>query len=277
MIELSRYVTFGQYINNGSSIARMDPRAKLICAVLLIALVSFLSSFFAFALCFLFCIVLHWKSQISIRYILSSLKPFIIFLLFAFVFEVLFYVPSQSSQPLWHWWILNISWQGIIASVLTMVRVLFLYYLVSMLTFTTSLVDLTNGMEVLGSPLQKIGIPVSALVMVVVIALKFVPIFVLEVERLMKAQTARGLNFDEGNLFQRVSKMALLLLPLFVSAFLKVKVLTVSMEARCYGVHRGWHRTKLRAFHFERFDRIALILTIVVCVVLIMVNIVALG
>jgi energy-coupling factor transport system permease protein len=273
MIELSRYVTFGQYINNGSAITRMDPRAKLICAVLLIALVSFLSSFVAFALCLIFCVILHWKTRVSIRYVLSSLKPFIIFLLFAFIFEVLFYVPSQPSQPLWHWWILNISWLGITFGVLTIIRVLFLYYLASMLTFTTSLVDLTDGMEALGSPLQKIGIPVSALVMVVVIALKFVPIFVLEVERLMKAQTARGLNFDEGNIFQRVSKMTLLLIPLFVSAFLKV--LTVSMEARCYGVHKGWHRTKLRAFHFERFDRIALALTIVVCVALIVVNIVA--
>jgi energy-coupling factor transport system permease protein len=126
----------------------------------------------------------------------------------------------------------------------------------------------------LGSPLQKIGIPISALVMVVIIAMKFVPIFVLEVERLMKAQTAQGLNFDQGNLFQRVSKMTLLLIPLFVSAFLKVKILTVSMEARCYGIRRGWRRTKLRALHFERFDRIALVLTIAVCVVLIVVNIV---
>lgn len=272
MIELSRYVTFGQYINNGSSIARMDPRAKLICAVLLIALVSFLSSFYAFALCLVFCIVLHRKTHVSLQYVLTSLKPFTIFLIIAFVFEVLFYVPGQATQTLWHWWVLNISWAGIINSTLTIVRVLFLYYLASMLTFTTSLVDLADGMEAIGSPLQKVGIPVSALVMVVVIALKFVPIFVLEVERLMKAQTARGLNFDQGNLFQRVSKMTLLLIPLFVSAFLKVKVLTVSMEARCYGVHRGWRRTKLRALHFERFDRSALILTILVCVVLIVVN-----
>lgn len=272
MIELSRYVTFGQYINNGSSIARMDPRAKLICAILLIALVSFLSSFFAFALCLIFCIVLHWKAQVSLCYVLNSLKPFMIFLIIAFVFEVLFYTSAPTSQTLWHWWFLNISWAGIIISILTIIRVLFLYYLASMLTFTTSLVDLADGMEALGSPLQKIGIPVSALVMVVVIALKFVPIFVLEVERLMKAQTARGLNFDQGNLFQRVSKMMLLLIPLFVSAFLKVKVLTVSMEARCYGAHRGWRRTKLRALHFERFDRCALILTIVVCIVLVVAN-----
>jgi energy-coupling factor transport system permease protein len=277
MIELSRYVTFGQYINNGSSIARMDPRAKLICAVLLIALVSFLSSFFAFGLFLVFCIVLHRKTQVSIRYVLRSLKPFVIFLIVAFVFEVLFYVPGQASQTLWHWWVLNISWLGIITSLLTIIRVIFLYYLASMLTFTTSLVDLADGMEALGSPLQKLGVPVSALVMVVVIAMKFVPIFVLEVERLMKAQTARGLNFDQGNLFQRVSKMTLLLIPLFVSAFLKVKVLTVSMEARCYGVHSGWRRTKLRALHFERFDRIALVLTIIVCIALIVVNLLTLG
>jgi energy-coupling factor transport system permease protein len=201
----------------------------------------------------------------------------VIFLIVAFVFEVLFYVPAQASPLLWHWWVLNISWSGIITSLLTIIRVIFLYYLASMLTFTTSLVDLADGMEALCSPLQKLGVPVSALVMVVVIAMKFVPIFVLEVERLMKAQTARGLNFDQGNLFQRVSKMTLLLIPLFVSAFLKVKVLTVSMESRCYGVHNGWRRTKLRALHFERFDCIALVITAIVCIALIVVNVLTFG
>ncbi|GCE16865.1 energy-coupling factor transporter transmembrane component T family protein [Dictyobacter kobayashii] len=272
MIELSRYVTFGQYVNNGSPLARMDPRAKLICAVLLIGLTSYLSTFQAFALCLLFCVVLHQLSRISIGYVLRSLRPFIIFLLIAFVFEVLFYVPPKAPQWLWHWWVLGITWQGIINSILTIVRVLFLYYLAAMLSFTTSMVDLTDGMEVLAAPLQKIGIPINAFVMVLVIALKFIPIFVTEVERLMKAQAARGLNFDQGNLFQRVSKLSLLLIPLFVSGFKKVKVLNVAMEARCYGSHAGWHRTKLRALHFARFDVLALTLTIFVCVILVGVN-----
>jgi len=273
MIELSRYVTFGQYINNDSVLARMDARAKLICAALLIVLVSFLNTFPAFALCLIFCIVLHRVSKISIGYVLRSLKPFFIFLFIGFVFEVLFYAPSKAPQWIWHWWILGISWPAIILSLLTIVRVLFLYYLATMLTFTTSMVDLTDGLESLVAPLQKIGVPVNALIMVLVIALKFVPIFVTEVERLMKAQTARGLNFDQGNLFQRVPKMALLLIPLFVSGFQKVKVLNVAMEARCYGSHRGWHRTRLRALHYERFDILVLILTIAICIILASVNV----
>lgn len=273
MIELSRYITFGQYVNNGSVLARMDPRAKLICAILLIGLTSYLSTFQAFALCLLFCIVLHQLSHISLGYVLRSLRPFIIFLLIAFVFEVLFYIPPKSPQWLWHWWILGVTWPGIINSVLTIVRVLFLYYLATMLSFTTSMVDLTDGMEVLTAPLQRIGIPINALVMVLVIALKFIPIFVTEIERLMKAQAARGLNFDQGNLFQRVSKLSLLLIPLFVSGFKKVKVLNVAMEARCYGRHAGWHRTRLRALHFTRFDVLALTTTTLVCVILVSINI----
>ncbi|GER86150.1 energy-coupling factor transporter transmembrane protein EcfT [Dictyobacter vulcani] len=275
MLELSRYVTFGQYVNNSSALARMDPRVKLICAVLLIGLTSFLSSYLAFALCLLFCIVLHRMSHLSLGYILRSLRPFIIFLFIAFIFQVLFYTPAKAPQWLWHWWILGISQAGILASLLTIVRVLFLYYLATMLSFTTSMVDLTDGMESLGAPLQKIGIPINALIMVLVIALKFVPIFVTEVERLMKAQTARGLNFDQGNLFQRVSKMALLLIPLFVSGFKKVKVLNIAMEARCYGSSGGWHRTRLRAFQLQRFDVLALILTILVSSMLVIVNIIA--
>ncbi|GCF08072.1 energy-coupling factor transporter transmembrane component T family protein [Dictyobacter arantiisoli] len=273
MFELSRYVTFGQYVNNDSILARMDPRAKLVCAILLIVLVSFLNTFPVFFLCLIFCTILHLASRISIGYILRSLKPFFLFLIIAFIFEVLFYAPARAPHWIWHWWFLGLSWAGITASLLTMIRVIFLYYLATMLTFTTSLVDLTDGLESLVSPLQKLGIPVNALVMVLVIALKFVPIFVNEVERLMKAQAARGLHFDQGNLLQRISKMALLLIPLFVSGFQKVKVLNVAMEARCYGSHRGWHRTKLRALHYKRFDLFALALTIVVCILLITVNI----
>jgi energy-coupling factor transport system permease protein len=141
-----------------------------------------------------------------------------------------------------------------------------------MLLFTTSLVDLTDGAEALLSPLQKIGIPVNAFIMVLVIAFKFVPIFVAEIERLVKAQTARGVRFDQGNFIQRTVKLAPLLIPLFVSGFKRAETLSIAMEARCFGHHRGWRRSKRRALTFTRFDALVLVFTVAICILALVVN-----
>jgi energy-coupling factor transport system permease protein len=275
MIELSRYIPFGQYVNNGSQVVRLDPRTKLVSAVLLIACLSFSSKFTALAFCLLFCIILQQASRISILYILRTLRPFAILLVFAFVVQVLFYSAPSGTPLLWHWWVLSISWKAIFSGTVSIIRVLFLYYLVAMLTFTTSLVDLTDGMEILLAPLQKIGIPVNAFIMILIIAFKFVPIFVGEIERLIKAQAARGVNFGQGNLFQRVTKLTALLMPLFVSAFKRVKTLTVAMEARCFGEHPGWQRSKRRVLKFARIDTWTLVLTIALSAAMVVANIVS--
>lgn len=276
MIELSRYIPFGHFINNGSLVARLDPRTKLLGALLLIICLTIISSPLAFAVCLVFCFVLQYASRISLLYIARSLRPFALFLLITFVIEVLFYVPTPGTAQLWRWWILAISWRGIIVSMLTIIRVLFLYYLTTMLTLTTSLVDLTDGLEVLLSPLQKLKIPINAFIMILVIAFKFVPIFVEEIERLIKAQTARGMNFGEGNLVRRVLKVAALLMPLFVSGFKRVKTLSMAMEARCFGGRPGWQRSKLRQFVFTRNDLLAAALTIAACIVMSVANLIPL-
>jgi energy-coupling factor transport system permease protein len=276
MIEISRNITLGQYINNGSALTRMDPRTKLFCAALLIVITCFIvNTFAAFAALLLFCIVLQVASHISTPYVLGSFKPFLGFLLFIFCFEVLFYQAPLHTKQLWQWWIISISWRGILSSVLTIIRVLLLYYLVSMLMFTTSVVDLTDGSEALLSPLQKVGVPVNPFIMVLVIAFKFVPIFINEIERLIKAQSARGVRFDQGNFIGRAQKIAPLLIPLFVSGFKRAETLSVAMEARCYGGRPGWRRSKRRELHFERFDALVLGITLVTCVVAVIVNILA--
>ncbi len=273
MIELSRDITFGQYINNGSALNRMDPRTKLFCAVAMIALVSYISTFSAFALCLLFCCALQGISHISLAYVLRGFKPFLGFLFIIFIFEILFYPLPQHTKPLWQWWILSVTWTGILTSIIVMMRVFVLFYLTTMLSFTMSLVDMTDGAEALLSPLQRIGIPVNAFVMVLIIAFKFVPIFVTEIERLMKAQAARGVRFDQGNFIQRTLKLAPLLIPLFVSGFKRAEVLSTAMEARCYGGRPGWRRSKRREHHFERFDALVLTITLITCVVTVLVNI----
>lgn len=273
MIELSRDITFGQYINNGSSLSTMDPRTKLFCAILLIIVVSIVNTFSAFALCLLFFVVLHVNSRVPTLYVLRSYKPILAFLFFIFIIQILFYTPTHRIPYLWQWGVLSVSWEGIISSARIMIRVLLLFYLTLMLTFTTSLVDLTDGLEALLAPLQKIGIPINAFIMVLVIGFKFVPIFVTEVERLMKAQLARGVRFDKGNFIQRTLKLAPLLIPLFVSGFKRAEVLSTAMEARCYGGRPGWRRSKRRALHFARYDAIVLILTCVTCVVALLIPI----
>lgn len=276
MIEISRNITFGQYINNGSPLSRMDPRSKLICAFILIALSLFVNRFIAFAVCLLICVVIQWQSKISTPYVLGSFKAFLGFLAFIYVIEVIFYyAPAQHQTIIWHWWLINISKEALYTSAIGLVRVLFLYYFVLMLLFTTSLVDQTDGMEVLLSPLQKMGLPVNAFIMVFIIAMKFVPIFVAEIERLIKAQAARGVRFDQGNLVQRTLKIAPILVPLFVSGFKRAQTLSVAMEARCYGGHPGWHRSKRRALHFARYDLLALIFTVVSCALVTLVSIYA--
>jgi len=275
MIELSRSITFGQYVNNGSRLTRMDPRTKLLCTILLIALVSYVGTFAAFAVCLLGCLVLQWASRLPAGYILRTFQPIFILLIFIFVLQVLLYSsPTEHTTLIWHWGIFSLSQEGIIHSASAIVRALFLYYLTALLLFTTSLVDLTDGMEALLSPLQKLGLPVNAFIMVLVIAFKFVPILVAEVERLTKARAARGVRFDSGNFIQRALKIGPLLIPLFLSGFRRAEVLAMAMEARCYGGgRRGWRRSKRRQLRFERFDMLALIFVVAFCIVAILVNI----
>lgn len=277
MIEISRNIAIGQYINNGSPLTRMDPRAKLICGILLIALVSYLGTFTAFAACLLMCALIQSESRISFLYVLQTFRVIVAFMAFIYVIEVLFYYsPTQHTSLIWQWGIFNISWEGIIRSALIMVRVVFLYYIVSMLMFTTSLIDLTDGSEALLSPLQRIGIPANAFVMVLVIAFKFVPIFINELERLIKAQTARGVRFDRGNFIQRVMKLGPLWIPLFLSGYRRAEALSIAMEARCYGgAIRGWRRSKRRLMRFQRFDIWSMVIVVVFCFVAVVVNIIA--
>src|SRR5438105_5463765 len=138
MIELSRNITFGQYVNNSSVLTRLDPRAKLLCALLLIALFSYVSNFTALAVCFLCCIFLQAVSRISVIYVLRGLRFLVIFLAFLYILQVVFYYsPTQHTSLIWHWRVFAVSWQRILRSALTIIRILLLFCLASMLIRTT--------------------------------------------------------------------------------------------------------------------------------------------
>jgi energy-coupling factor transport system permease protein len=264
-VEFSRDITFGQYLDLGSPIHRLDPRAKILAlAALMLATFLVRSSFSGYAVLLAVAALIQTISRVPLGYALRGMRLLVSTLLIIFIFQVLFFPNPSASGTLWSWWILSISLDGIRQGLVIIVRVVLLYYWTSTLMFTTSMMDLADGLEVMLDPLKRVRVPVNELVMVAVIAIKFVPLLVAELERLIKAQTARGVRFDKGRLAQRARKMGAILVPLFVNAFNRAEVLTTAMNARCYRGGRG--RTKRRVLRFQRADAMALALALLFAV-----------
>lgn len=259
-VEFSRDITFGQYLDLGSPIHRLDPRAKIIAtgALMFVALAS--RTFLPLVPLLLVLLAIQLISRIPIGYTLRGMRLLFGTISVLFVFQVLFFPPPP--EVLWRWGIISISWPGIMQGLLILARILLLYYITTTLMFTTSLVDLADGVEVMLDPLKRIGVPVNELVMTMIIALKFVPLLVAELERLIKAQAARGSRFDQGGPIDRGRKLATLLVPLFVGALSRAEVLTTAMNARCYQGGRG--RTKRRVLTLRPVDVAAVLVAIAV-------------
>jgi energy-coupling factor transport system permease protein len=261
VLELQRNVVFGQFVDTGSAIHRLDPRIKL-AATFVMLLASFvIDDFLGFAVALALLAVIQVVSRIPSGYLLRGSGFFLGFLVFILFFQVLFYPGDVSgSDYLWRWGILSISTEGLMAAGILGLRVIFLYYVTTMLMLTTSLVDLTNGLELIFGPLQRLRIPVNELVLVFVIAIKFVPIFIEEVERLARAQTARGVPFDEGGAITRARRLGRLLVPIFIGGFARADVLTTAMNTRCY--RGGRQRTKFRQMDTTPSDWLVLAIVV---------------
>jgi energy-coupling factor transport system permease protein len=262
VLELQRNVIFGQFIDTGSLIHKMDARVKLGVTFVFIVASFLIDSFLGFALVLPLLALIQLVSRVPLGYVLRGSRFFLGFLVFILFFQVLFYPwEVSSSSYLWRWGFLSISTEGLYTAGILGLRVVFLYYVTTMLMLTTSLVDLTNGLELIFGPLQRIRVPVNELVLVFVIAIKFVPIFIEEVERLARAQTARGVPFDEGGAFKRARRLGRLLVPIFISGFARADLLTTAMNTRSY--RGGSYRTKLRQLHSTAADWLMLILVVV--------------
>ena len=255
MLELQRNVIFGQYVDTGSFIHRMDPRVKIVATVVFILASFFIDDFLGFGVALVLLAAIQAVSRIPVGYLLRGSQLFLAFLAFILVFQVLFY-PGEASDYLWRWGILSVSTEGLHAAGILGLRVVFLYYVTTMLMLATSLVDLTNGLELIFRPLQRVRVPVNELVLVFVIAIKFVPIYIEEMERLVRAQTARGIPFDEGGALTRARRLGRLLIPIFISGFARAETLTTAMNTRSYRGGRG--RTKFRVMRATPADWLAL-------------------
>jgi energy-coupling factor transport system permease protein len=240
----------------------MDARIKLVVTFVLIVASFLIDSFAGFALALPLLVLIQLISRVPLGYVLRGSRFFLIFLAFILFFQVLFYPgEAPASSYLWRWGFLSISTEGLYTAGILGLRVIFLYYVTTMLMLTTSLVDLTNGLELIFGPLQRLRVPVNELVLVFVIAIKFVPIFIEEVERLARAQTARGVPFDEGGAIKRARRLGRLLVPIFISGFARADLLTTAMNTRSY--RGGRHRTKLRRMEAAASDWAILGLVIV--------------
>jgi energy-coupling factor transport system permease protein len=255
-VEFARDITFGQYLDLRSPVHRLDPRAKILALAALMPAIFLVGGFAGLLVLLLCALCIQALSRVPPSYTLRGMRLLLATMIVIAIFQVLFFPNPAAETTIWRWGVLSISGDGLRLAALTFMRVLLLYHLTSTLLFTTALMDLADGMEVLLGPLKRLRVPVNELVMVVVIALKFVPLLVAELERLIKAQTARGARFDRGGLVQRARKLGALLIPLFVSAFGRAETLTTAMEARCYRGGRG--RTKRRVLRFGRADAAAL-------------------
>jgi energy-coupling factor transport system permease protein len=261
VLELQRNVIFGQYVDTGSPIHGLDARIKLVVTALLVVASFLVDGFIGFALLLPLVVIIQLVSRVPFSYVARGSSFFLGFLAFILVFQVFFYpVEVSESSVLWRWGFLSVSTEALRFAAILGLRVLLLYYVTTMLMLTTPLVDLTNGLELLFRPLQKIRVPVNELVLVAVIAIKFVPIFIAEMERLSRAYTARGVPFDEGGALVRARRLGRLLIPIVISGFRRADLLTTAMDTRCY--QGGRNRTKLRRLHATGADWLILLLVL---------------
>jgi energy-coupling factor transport system permease protein len=262
VLELQRNVIFGQFVDTGSFIHRMDARVKIAATFLFVVATFIIDDFLGFALVIPLLMLIQLVSRIPLGYLLRGSQFFLAFLVFILAFQVLFYSGDvPESGYLWHWRFLSVSTAGLYTAGILALRVILLYYVTTMLMLTTSLVDLTNGLELIFGPLQRLKIPVNELVLVFVIAIKFVPIFIEEMERLARAQTARGVPFDEGGAIRRARRIGRLLVPIFISGFARADTLTIAMNTRSY--RGGRYRTKFRQMRARPSDWLVLALVTV--------------
>lgn len=261
-----RDITLGQYYPADSVIHKLDPRTKLFATLLFIISVFSFQGIVGFAVITVFLFIVIALSKVPLSFMLRGLKAIVILLLIAGLFN-LFLTPGQT---LWSVWKIRITQEGLRNAVLMTIRMVYLIMGSSVMTLTTTPNQLTDGLEKALKPLQKINVPVHEIAMMMSIALRFIPILIEETDKIMKAQMARGADFESGGLIKKAKNMVPLLVPLFVSAFRRANDLALAMEARCYVGGDG--RTKMMPLVYEKVDRVAYVIVIAYFVLLIIIK-----
>ena len=249
-----REVTIGQYYPVDSVIHRLDPRVKLLGTVLFLISLFIVNSWIMYGVAALILGLLIKLSHVPFRFMTRGLKSIVILLLISVSFN-LFLTPGET---LVQFWVLKITREGLHIALMMGARLILLVLGSSLMTLTTTPNQLTDGLEKGLGILKKLGVPVHEIAMMMSIALRFIPILIEETDKIMKAQQARGADFESGNILQRAKSMVPILVPLFISAFRRANDLAMAMEARCY--HGGEGRTKMKPLRYETRDYVAYLL-----------------
>ena len=244
-------ITLGQYYQTDSVIHRLDPRVKLVATLAFIVSLFIVNSFWGYLIAAAFLVVMIRLSHVPFKFMVRGMKAIVFLLVVAGVFN-LFLTPGEVVVSFWK---LKITKEGIKLALLMAARLCFLIIGSSIMTLTTTPNQLTDALEKLLGPLKKIHVPVHEIAMMMSIALRFIPILLEETDKIMKAQIARGADFESGNLITKAKNLVPLLVPLFISAFRRANDLAMAMEARCYRGGEG--RTKMKPLHYEKRDYLA--------------------
>ena len=259
-------ITLGQYFPGNSVIHHLDPRTKLIMLVVYIVALFLATSWVSYALMAAFLLIVIKISTIPPKSIVKGMKPLVLILVFTGVLNIFF--TAGEGKPLVDFWIFTIYTEGIVRAFFMVIRILMLIAGTFLLTYTTSPLSLTDGLESLMGPLKKIGVPVHELSMMMCIALRFIPTLIEETDKIMCAQKARGADFESGSLMDKAKALIPILVPLFISAFRRADELATAMECRCY--QGGDGRTKMKLLRYRRWDfqtfGVGIVLIAAVCV-----------
>ncbi len=243
-------ITLGQYYPGDSKVHRLDPRVKILLTILYIVLLFTVKNFSGFAVFGVFTFFVIYAAKIPLRFVFKGIKPLLFIIAFTAILNIFmtqgriaFRIPYTSIVA---------TWEGILLAAFMIIRLVFLVIGTSLLTLTSSPISLTDGIEHLLSPLKKIGVPAHELAMMMTIAIRFIPTLLEETEKIMKAQTSRGADFETGNILKRAKSLVPLLVPLFISAFRRADELALAMECRCYNGGNG--RTRMKQLKITKTD-----------------------
>ena len=252
-------ITLGQYFPGNSLLHRFDPRSKILFTVLFIAAIFLCKGLVSYGITLLILLMMIGISKVQPRVFLKGMKP-VVFIVVCTAILNLFYT---SGTVLWSWGILKITEEGIWKAGFMVLRILMLIACTLLLTYTTSPILLTDGLEKLLRPLKKLHFPVHELSMMMSIALRFIPTLIQETDKIISAQKARGADFDSGNLIQKAKALIPILIPLFISSFRRAEELAIAMECRCYHGDEG--RTSLRQLRYAGRDYGLIVFSIALC------------
>lgn len=254
---------FGHYVPGNSVIHRLDSRAKLLASFYFIGIIFLANNWQTYLLLIIFTISLVFLSKVNLKFFILGIRPLIWLIVLTVLLQVLF---TSGIETYWSWGIFNITEFGIMNGLFTFCRFILIIFMSTLLTLTTLPLELSDAIEYLLRPLKVVRFPVYEISLMLSIALRFVPTLMDETEKIMNAQRARGVDFGEGNLVQKMKSLIPLLIPLFVSSFNRAEDLAIAMEAR--GYQGGEGRTKYRILHWQYRDTVVIVVLFILTFVL---------